>query len=148
MLHFWSTLFGALTAFIFAIIMKMIENYLAKIGKKDKAQNFLLLLIQEIDAGIKRCEKFIKLDEENPRKESLGRIYTAMWENTQVLIFETIENTLVLHLLCENYRRFDLINFNLDKDRYGGAVGFAKSHIENLKKDFETIKECERTLNY
>src|SRR5512145_247424 len=83
-------------------------------------------LIVEIQNGLERTKGLIEM---RTRGEvSFGRIYVALWDSVSQRLAGSLKDGEVLKLLHQIYYRFDLINFNFEKDRPGVSGAFAESY--------------------
>ena len=114
------------------------ESWEAK-DKREKAKKLLTALEKEIEEGIRRSEGLIGFLENN--KLSFSRIYTEYWSSTNHMLVQYIDDVEVLTLLHRIYYRFDLINFNMERDRFGVGAAFAKEYISDIKENFENLKK-------
>ncbi|MCD6114811.1 hypothetical protein J7J74_00780 [bacterium] len=118
--------------------LEYIKRGWEKRDEKEKAKNILKALIQEIEEGIERAEGLIKFLENN--KISFSRIYTEYWRSTNSILSQYINDIEILNLLHRIYYRFDLINFNMDRNRFGVGAAFAKQYIDEIKENFRKLK--------
>ena len=125
---------GAVLGFFGAVIMEYIKRCWAEKDRKRRNKNILKGVEEEIEEGIKRCEGLIKFLEEG--KVSFSRIYTVFWDSTKFELSQNLKNIEILLLLHRIYYRFDLVNFNMEKNRLGAGADFAKESIDQIKENF------------
>ena len=130
---------GALVGFGSSVGLEYIKRGWERRDKKEKARNILKALTQEIEEGIERDEGLIKFLENN--KISFSRIYTEYWGSTNSILIQYINDIEILNLLHRIYYRFDLINFNMERDRFGAGAAFAKQYIDEIKENFKKLKD-------
>ncbi len=71
----------------------------------------------------------------------MSRIYVALWDSMKVELSKNIQDPEILRLLHKIYYRFDLINFNMNHDRFGAGAGFAKEYLSEMKANLTALKE-------
>ena len=128
-------LIGAVLGFGGTIIVEFVKRSWAKNDQKAKNKYILQGLEKEIEEGIKRCEGLVKFLEES--KVSFSRIYTAFWDSAKFELLQNLKDIEILLLLHRIYYRFDLVNFNMEKDRLGAGAAFAKEYIKEIKENYE-----------
>lgn len=107
--------------------------------KRDYSRKVLQAILEEIEIGINRCLTIVKFSEEG--KGSYSRIYTSLWDSAKIIISEGIEDIEVLRLLHKIYHRFDLINFNMEKERLGPGAAFAREYGREITENYASLKE-------
>lgn len=130
---------GAILGFGGTITVESIKRCWSKKDQERRNKNMLRGLEKEIGEGIKRCEGLIKFLENE--KVSFSRIYTEYWTSTKLSLTQNINDIAILDLLYRIYYRFDLINFNMDHNRFGVGAAFAKEYIEEIKENFNKFKD-------
>lgn len=118
--------------------MELLKRHWAKKDQKESSKKLLQALSKEIDEGIKRSEWLIEAAKDG--KLSFSRIYIALWDSSRLRIAEIIEDTETLRLLHQIYYRFDLINFNMENNRFGPGAAFARDYIKEIKSNYESLK--------
>jgi hypothetical protein len=63
----------------------------------------------------------------------MGRIYTDLWHTTNQRLAATLSDTETLAVLHRIYYRFDLINFNCERDEPGAGAAFAKEYMTDME---------------
>ncbi len=131
-------LIGAVLGFGGTMIVEFVKRSWAKNDQKEKNKYILRGLEKEVEEGIKRCEGLVKFLEES--KVSFSRIYTAFWDSAKFELLQNLKDIETLLLLHRIYYRFDLVNFNMEQDRLGAGAAFAKEYIEEIKENYEKLK--------
>lgn len=96
-------------------------------------------LVFEIQNGLERTRGLIDL--RNQGKFSFGRIYVALWDSVSQRLAGSLKDGEVLNLLHQIYHRFDLINFNFEKDRPGASGAFAAKYAEEIESNLKLLKK-------
>lgn len=91
-------------------------------------------LALEVHEGIGRAREMIRQREEG--KVSLGRIYVGLWEATAERLATSLNDASTLALLHRIYYRFDLVNFNCNRDRPDAGASFAKEYLVDLEANY------------
>jgi len=121
-----------------SLLVELLKRQLDKKEQRDNAKKLLQALSQEIENGINRCKWLIKLVEE--RKVSFSRIYTGLWDSVKSIITKNIEDAETLILLHKIYYHFDLINFNMNQQRFGTGAAYAKDYIKEIEENHVSLK--------
>ena len=130
---------GAVLGFSGAIGIESIKRCWEKKDQKQKTKKMLFTLEKEIEEGIERCKGLIGCSKS--KKISFSRIYIALWDSIKIELAKTLEDLDILILLHKIYYRFDLINFNMQRDRFGVGAAFARKYIEEIEKNFNLFKK-------
>jgi len=130
---------GALIGFGSSVGIEYIKKYLEKRDQKEKNKNILKALEKEIEEGIERSEALIRFLQN--KKLSFSRIYIEYWVSTNLILAQHIDDVEILNLLHRIYYRFDLINFNMERNRFGVGAAFAKQYIDEIKENFDKLKD-------
>jgi len=130
---------GAFIGFGSSYGIEYIKRHWEEKDRKEKKQKLLNALKKEIEEGIRRSEGLVGFLENN--KLSFSRIYTEYWSSTNYMLIQYIDDIEILTLLHRIYYRFDLINFNMERDRFGVGAAFAKEYIDEIKENFEKFKK-------
>jgi hypothetical protein len=101
-------------------------------------QKTLESLIVEIQNGLERTRGLIDLRKQG--KISFGRIYVALWDSVSQRLAGSLKDGEILNLLHQIYYRFDLINFNFERDRPGVSGAFAESYADEIGKNLTLLK--------
>lgn len=133
-----SIAFGFILGFFGSIVIELIRRSFEKKDKRDYTKKVLQALCKEIEEGINRCEGLIKFADEN--KGSLSRIYTGLWDSSRSRISESIGDLEVLILLHQIYYRFDLINFNMNNERFLPGAAFARQYFTEIETNYRSFK--------
>ncbi|KPK99316.1 MAG: hypothetical protein AMJ91_08205 [candidate division Zixibacteria bacterium SM23_73_3] len=120
------------------LFVERIKRSWHKKDQKEYAKHVLQAIYKEIEEGISRCKGLIDLLENN--KISFSRVYTALWDSARLKISESIQDEEILRLLHRIYYRFDLINFNMERDKFSVGAAFAKEYIAEIEKNFNLLK--------
>ena len=91
-----------------------------------------------VEEGIERAMYMANLHGQD--KFSFSRIYTALWQSTNQCLAASLDHAEMLILLHRIYYRFDLINFNCEKDRPGSGGAFAKQYMNEIKENLSKLK--------
>ena len=137
-INMWYLIIGAFIGFCSSIGIEHIKMCWQKENQKEKNRNILKALEKEIGEGIERSEGLIGFLKN--KKISFSRIYTEYWASTNSMLIQYIDNIEILNLLHRIYYRFDLINFNMEHNRFGTGAAFAKEYIDEIKQNFEKLK--------
>ena len=101
-------------------------------------QKTLESLIVEIQNGLERTKGLI--DMRNRGEISFGRIYVALWDSVSQRLAGSLKDGEVLNLLHQVYYRFDLINFNFEKNRPGVGGAFAETYADEIERNLKLLK--------
>lgn len=131
------------TAVVLGFVLAVLGNYFIeciKRGlKRTDDRRFLKhtyeVLSWEVVEGINRCRGLIDMKQQN--KFSYSRIGTSVWELVGERVMDAEEDDRVMGLLARIYYRFDLINFNMEKDRFAVGAAFAEQYIEEMGSNFQ-----------
>jgi hypothetical protein len=96
-------------------------------------------LVVEIQNGLERTNGLIAMSKEG--KISFGRIYVALWDSVSQRLAGSLKDGEVLNLLHQIYYRFDLINFNFEKNRPGASGAFAKTYADEIETNLRLLKK-------
>ena len=130
---------GALIGFFVNIIIDFNRRIYAKRDLQERRKKLFVAILNEVDEGVNRCHGLVeKLDKD---EGSFGRIYTAFWDSMKNEIALYIEDIEVLKLLHSIYYRFDLVNFNMEKNRTGVGAAFAKQYLSEMQANLEMLHE-------
>jgi len=129
---------GALIGFCSSIGIEKVKKFWEEKDQEEKNKNMLKAIEKEIEEGIERSKGLIEFLEN--KKFSFSRIYTEYWTSTNAMLAQNIDDIEILNLLHRIYYRFDLINFNMEKDRFGVGAAFAKEYINEIKNNYEKFK--------
>jgi hypothetical protein len=118
--------------------------------REQRAKSLYSLVVNEVEQGIERMETIIE-KAQTANQEGSGysaaRIYTIFWSSFVRELGLHIEGTKELDLLHNCYRRFDLVNFNMDRfcsgDRTAlvNAAGFAQHYHEQIARNLAELKK-------
>jgi hypothetical protein len=131
---------GAIIGFVSSIGILVITRFLEKRDQRERINQLLSSIVKEIEEGINRCQILIKLLNRKKPKISFSRIYTQFWDSTVADLGRYVEDLEVLKLLHQIYYRFDLINFNMEKNRFGTGARFAKDYFEEIQSNLARVK--------
>lgn len=106
---------------------------------KSFRQKAIESLIVEIQNGLGRTKGLI--DRRGRQEVSFGHIYVALWDSVRHRLAGSLPDGEVLNLLHHIYCRFDLINFNFDKNRLGASGAFAEEYVSEIESNLELLKE-------
>lgn len=127
----------------FAVIVALGIEIWRRISDKrsnDKRIKTILKTIQkEIEEGIIRCELLVELI--NKEAISFSRIYNVLWDAARLEICRNIRDLDLLQSLHQIYYRFDLINFNMEREEFAKGAAFAKQYLVEIKENYKKIKE-------
>ena len=129
---------GAFIGFGSSIGVEYIKRRWKEKDQKEKNKIILKALEKEIEEGIERSKGLIGFLKNN--KFSFSRIYIEYWTSTNSILAQHINDIEILNLLHRIYYRFNLINFNMEQDRFGVGAAFAKEYINEIKENFEKFK--------
>lgn len=129
---------GAFIGFGSSVGIEYIKRCWERKDWKKRNKNILKALEKEIEEGINRSEGLIRFLKNN--KLSFSRIYTEYWASTSSILAQHTNDIEILNLLHRIYYRFDLINFNMEHDRFGVGAAFARDYIDEVKENFKHLK--------
>ena len=130
---------GAFIGFGSSIGIEYIKRRWEEKDRKEKNRKILKALEKEIEEGIKRSQGLIGFLQNN--KLSFSRIYIEHWMSINSILVQYIDDIKILNLLHRIYYRFDLINFNMERDRFGAGAAFAKEYINEMEENFKKLKD-------
>jgi hypothetical protein len=125
---------GATLGFAGNFFTEKIKRFWERKDKKEDMAKIFLVLEKEISEGIKRCDGLTGF--KNNNKISFSRIYVTLWDSVRFEICINFEDQKLLESLHQIYYRFDLINFNMEKDRFDVGAAFAEEYIDEIKRNF------------
>lgn len=134
----WSSLAGFVLGLLSSLVVLAIQRRSDEKTAQRYARKVVKSLASEIEEGISRAEGIVQMLAQN--KVSFSRIYTELWQSTNKELASGLKELNVLVLLHRIYYRFDLINFNFDKDRPGPAAAFAKDYLAEMKANLTTLQ--------
>jgi len=108
----------------------------------------LSAVVGKVEEGISRCDYLVNLKQE--QKLSFSRIYTALWESMTTelsLGIGDLKAPEALTLLHRIYYRFDLIDFNMDRNEFGTGAAFAEHYLHEMQENCSKVREIVGTLN-
>jgi len=129
---------GAIIGFGSSIGVEWTKQCWEKKNQREKTRRMLKALEKEIEEGIERSKALIKFLQND--KLSFSRIYIKYWESINSILAQCIDDIEILNLLHRIYYRFDLINFNMEHQRFGVGAAFAREYIDEIKENFEKLK--------
>ena len=133
-----SILVGFSMGLIATLIGVRLQRSWHEFDDKRFRQKVLESLVVEIQNGLERTKGLIEM--RNQEKISFGRIYVALWDSVSQRLAGSIEDGDVLNLLHQIYYRFDLINFNFDKNRPGASGAFAETYADEIESNLKDFK--------
>lgn len=129
---------GAILGFASSILAEHIRRALDRRDRREYAKQMLLAVIKEIEEGIIRCKGLIQAMNEN--KISFSRIYVAFWDSMINEISQHIKDPEALKLLHSIYYRFDLINFNMEREKFEVGAAFANQYLTEIEENLSNLK--------
>ena len=138
-MEYEAILFGAILGFAISELHSGIQCYRDNKEKERRGLKLMEACSVEISEGIKRCKYYIKCNKSAKRVKSYSRIYTAFWDSSKNQIADTIKDIELFGNLHQIYYHFDLINFNMEKDRLGVGQTFAEENIKEIKKNHKKL---------
>jgi len=134
---------GAMLTLIATLIATLLRDW-RKERKEEKERHtkeieILISLSQEIRKGIERSNYYVRLSKENSPKKSFSKIYTPFWDVWIKDLIKISEDYNMIRRLHDIYEKFFFINWNIDSDNYGAAVGFAKQYISSMTENYNNI---------
>jgi len=138
----WTTIvplvIGAILGFCGTFLVESRKRFWARKDQKENNKVILKGLEKEIEEGIKRCGGLIGFLEN--KKISFSRIYIEFWDSVKNEFPQNFKDIEILNLLYKIYYRFDLVNFNMEHDRFGPGAAFARQYIDEIKENFSKFK--------
>ncbi len=136
----WESILVGFAMGLFATLIGVrLQRSWQEFDDKRFRQKVLESLIVEIQNGLERTKGLINL--RNQGKISFGRIYVALWDSVNQRLAGSLKDGEVLNLLHQIYYRFDLINFNFDKDRPGASGAFAQTYADEIENNLKLLKK-------
>lgn len=125
---------GAILGFLGTIGVERIRIYWEEKAQEKRNKKMLLALKSEIEEGIERCKALINFA--NKGKISFSRVYTAFWDSVRFELSQSLKDVEILRLLHRIYYYLDLINFNMERDRFLIGAAFAKEYLVKIEENF------------
>jgi len=133
---------GAIIGFVFSFLGDILRKCLDRKKRKAEGTQLLFSILAEIDLGRRRCNYLIQQLDKNVI--SFSRIYVSLWENMQVnlshFIYEFLSDPKILELIHSIYYTFDLINFNMERNKFDVGAAFARDHKSKVDEKYEELK--------
>ena len=120
------------------LITDMIKRQIEKKERIDTSKKFLHAISEEIKEGMNRCKWLI-----SQRKEGTGsfsRIYTGLFDSVKLKITENIYESQIIILLHKIYYRFDLINLNMNRNRFLVGAAFAEDYFDEIDDNYTMLQ--------
>lgn len=130
---------GAILGFVGTLLIELAKRRWDDKDQKEYSQKLLIALCKEIEEGIGRSKWLIEASKNG--KGSFSRIYIGLWDSSRLKISEIVEDEEILELLHKIYYRFDLINFNMERDRFLPGAAFARDYINEIESNYQKLKE-------
>ncbi len=140
--------FGAVLGFAFSVLAEYIRRVMDRRERRERSEVLLSAIVEEVEEGVSRCQTLVKFKDE--KRVSFSRIYTALWDSTNVELSKYIEDLKapeVLSLLHKIYYRFDLINFNMEREEFGVGAAFADQYLQEMQDNLSKLKAQLSKLN-
>ena len=131
--------FGAALGFGFTYLTEWRRRYHDRKDRAYHSKQIAMDVSFEAKQGINRCFNLAKGISKKPKSFSLGKIYTAFWDSVKNELARDLEDREALKLLHRIYHRFELVNFNMDKNRLGAGAAFADTHLQEMVDDLESL---------
>jgi hypothetical protein len=141
-------LFGAILGFVFSMLGEYIRRVWDRRERRRLGKELLAAIVEELEQGISRCEYLVKARSE--KRISFSRIYIALWDSSKVELSQYIEDLKapeVLRLLHKIYYRFDLINFNMEREEFAVGSAFAEQYLSEIRENLSELKDRLSNLN-
>ncbi len=135
-------LFGAILGFASSVLAEYIRRAWDRRERRKRGKELLSAIVEELEEGVSRCEYLVKARNEN--RVSFSRIYIALWDSSKVELSQYIEDLKapeVLRLLHKIYYRFDLINFNMEREEFGVGSAFAEQYLSEIQENLSKLKD-------
>lgn len=125
---------GWLLGLVTSVVVFVAERWWQ--GRQDEqyTREVLRSLALEVHEGIGRAREMVRQLDEG--KVSLGRIYVGLWDATAERLAATLNDAPTLALLHRSYYRFDLVNFNCDRNLPDAGAAFAKEYLIELETNY------------
>lgn len=137
--------FGSILGFGFSQLAEYARRHFDRIEQRKSSFQMLLAVINEVEEGISRCEGLVEKLKNN--KVSFSRVYVSLWDSVNSELSKNINDLEILILLHKIYYRFDLVNFNMNREDFGAGSGFAKEYLSEMKANLITLKERIKNKN-
>ena len=148
----WGVVLGAVLALVVALIVwglglvatLVVEGRRRKLERGDRQKNgkeLLAAVIAEMEQGLKRCEHLAEMLQD--KQVSFSRVYTAVWDGLLGEVCEyvgSIGDTEALRILVRNYLLFDLVNFNMEQQKFGRGEAFANEYLDEIRDGLAKLK--------
>jgi hypothetical protein len=134
-------IFGAVLGFLLSLLGEYTRRVWERNKRREYAKGFLSAILVEVEEGVSRCEWLVKKRKDHG--ESYSRIYVALWESSRNELVEYIEDLNareVLRLLHKIYYCFDLINFNMQREKFGVGGAFAEDKLSEITSSLSKLK--------
>lgn len=131
--------FGAILGFASSILAEKVRRCLDEKERRRRGKRLLSGIIAEAEEGIDRCRGYVHLLKEG--WVSFSRIYVSFWESTKNELAQSIDDVEVLRLLNRIYYRFDLINFNMEREAFDVGGAMARDHLSEMEEDLSKAKD-------
>jgi hypothetical protein len=141
-------LFGAILGFFFSVLAEYIRRVWDRRERRKRGKELLAAIVEELEEGVSRCEYLVKA--RNEKRVSFSRIYIALWDSSVAELSQYIEDLKtpeVLRLLHKIYYRFDLINFNMEREQFSVGSAFAEQYLSEIQKNLSELKNRLSKLN-
>ncbi len=134
--------FGTILGFVLSMLAEYTRRVLDRRARRERGEQLLNAIVEEVELGISRCQTLIK--NLNEKKLSFSRIYTALWNSTIVelsqYIFEYIKDPEILKFIHRIYYSFDLVNFNMEREKFDVGAAFARDHIVGIQNNLSNLQ--------
>lgn len=130
--------FGAILGFALSMLAEYIRRTLDRRNRRERGKQLLSAIVKEIEEGIARCQGLVQA--RNEGKISFSRIYIAFWESMRAELPQYIEDPEVLRLLYSIYYRFDLVNFNMEREEFGVGAAYAEEYLAEMEANLSSLK--------
>gem|GEM_PF-3693455 len=134
--------FGAALGFGLGILADFVRRTLDRRERSKRTKELLSAILEEVKEGVSRCEGLTEKRETN--RVSFSRIYLSLWESSCAELAQQIEalkEPEILRLLHKIYYRFDLVNFNMEREAFESGAAFAAEYLEEMKENLSKLKK-------
>ena len=134
--------FGAILGFASSVLAEYIRRVWDRRERRKCGKELLSAIVEELKEGVSRCEYLVKAKSEN--EVSFSRIYTALWDSSKIELSQYIEDLKApdaLRLLHRIYYRFDLINFNMEREAFATGAAFAEEYLQEIRENLSKLED-------
>ena len=130
--------FGALLALGSSVLFDWIRRAWDRGQRRRRGRKLLVALVEEAEEGVARCEGLAKAARE--ARVSFSRVHVSMWKSMRLELWQCLEDVEILRLLDSIYRRFDLVNFNMQREAFVIGAAFAAEYLPEMQQNLSKLQ--------